>query len=178
MAEIGTVKPEQEEEDDYAGYYKWNDVQPIHIQDESYSDISMPERQKLWDSGFRPDDAAWELNSRHPSDIETNFVMFGRTHSTRFGGTLKPFAKYTAEDKQREREARDFNMGGRSAPAPRNNKNLNSAQKLMGEIEAARENMTREDRFGAAELVGGAVKRMPFTFGIPDDGGWSASRCS
>ena len=31
MAEIGTVKPEQEEEDDYAGYYKWNDVQPIHI---------------------------------------------------------------------------------------------------------------------------------------------------
>ena len=167
MAEIGTVKPEQEE-DDYAGYYKFNDVQPIHIQDDSYSGMSMPDRQKLWDAGFRPDDAAWELNSRHPSDIETNFVMFGRTHSVRYGGTLKPLSKYTKEDRLREMDAREFNAGGRAAPLPWHNKNFNSAQKLMGAIEYYQENMTREDRFSAAELAGGMVKRMPFTFGIPD----------
>jgi hypothetical protein len=134
MAEIGTVKPEQEEEDDYAGYYKYNDIQPIHIQDDSYRDMSMSERQKLWDAGFRPDDAAWELNARNPGDVETKFVMYGSTHSVRYGGTLKPLSKYTKEDRLREMDAREFNMGGRAAPLPWRNKNLNSAQKLMESI--------------------------------------------
>ena len=149
-------------------FYEFKDIEPVTLQDDMYSKLSVEERQRAWESGLRPVNEAWQIVYPDEAKRKYEFITNGTVSETRWSANKAPKNLWTDKEKKRELDARTFNYGGRSEPFPSDRKDHNPATRLMNTIQYFRDNPEKVGKGDLMDIGMGVVNRLPLTFGAGD----------
>lgn len=148
-------------------FYEFKDTPSVTLQDDMYSKMSVEERQRAWEKGLRPVNEAWQIVYPEEARRKYEFINKGRVFEQRYSGNKAPKSMWSKEDHAKEIRARQYRFAGgeESAPLPWRRKDHNSATKLMNTIQWFRDNPDEVEKGDFMDVYGGAMRRMPLTFG-------------